>query len=517
MAFLLLLPALAFFAGYLYNHADTVQPTGFIQYDNVSYIAYAHQYLDADTAHLQYSNPFNDTVGALVYFQTQTLFFALLLRLGIPANAILIPFSLICIFFCFRIVIGIYRFLVPPEQQRVLHLWLLAWGGGALTICGLLAHYILHRPGSAADDLFLIDPENGWWGLNLGRSLFFACEAYFHLLFLGCIYALLKRKWAVGLLLVWLLSLSHPFTGIELIGIVGAWIVVEFFVRRQRVPLWFAAGMLLAGIFHIYYYLIYLNGFSDHHSVSEQYALNWRLGWYRMLPAYCFTGALAAVSIYRAGPRHFFSQRHNRLLLCWFAVAFVLSNHELFMKPHQPIHFARGYIWASLFLLGLPALQDLVQYLSSGKKKIILAVAVILFLLDNASWIGTNAAARATQPSTQYISSEQQELLHLLDSFSTNRTLIVSSDEDMGYLSTVHTEAYPWYSHPYTTPFARRKKEALAHFLQQGIIDPSWKNRQVNYLLRRTDTTAYRALGTEPIERIISTDHYTLIIGGEKK
>ncbi|HWJ27422.1 MAG TPA: hypothetical protein VNS32_12830, partial [Flavisolibacter sp.] len=65
---------------------------------------------------------------------------------------------------------------------------------------------------NAFDNSFILDPANGWWGLNLGRSLFFSCEAYYHVLFLGCIFYLLTRKWIKAFLLLVILTLSHPFT-----------------------------------------------------------------------------------------------------------------------------------------------------------------------------------------------------------------------------------------------------------------------------------------------------------------
>src|SRR5688500_12621191 len=89
-ALALTIPMVVFFIGYLFNHTDSIQPTGFIQYDNVSYIAYAKQYVDNDRFTLFYTNPFNDSGEyKSIYFQTQTLFFALLLKLGVPPGWIL--------------------------------------------------------------------------------------------------------------------------------------------------------------------------------------------------------------------------------------------------------------------------------------------------------------------------------------------------------------------------------------------------------------------------------------------
>lgn len=75
LALLLTAPMLIFFLGYLFNHSKDLEPTGFIQYDNVSYVAYARQYLDSDKTSIFYSNPFNESDDHKpIYFQTQTLF-----------------------------------------------------------------------------------------------------------------------------------------------------------------------------------------------------------------------------------------------------------------------------------------------------------------------------------------------------------------------------------------------------------------------------------------------------------
>ena len=75
LTLLLSLPVVFFYGAYLFNHIPGLSPTGFIQYDNAGYAAYAKQYLDADEFHFAYSNPFNDSSHYLnIYFQTQNIF-----------------------------------------------------------------------------------------------------------------------------------------------------------------------------------------------------------------------------------------------------------------------------------------------------------------------------------------------------------------------------------------------------------------------------------------------------------
>jgi hypothetical protein len=230
-----------------------------------------------------------------------------------------------------------------------------------------------------------------------------------------------------------------------------------------------------------------------------------------MIPAYCIVGILAVVSIYKTSVKGFLQVRANRLFICWFVVAFLLANHDLFMNPRQPIHFTRGYIWTSLFLLGLPALLQLNDYFRTKSTKIALLFFSFVFFLDNFLWLTNRVYSKATRPNASYIAREQKEVLKLLDEESTNNTLIISNDGTIAYLSTVYTKAWPWYSHPYTTPFAKEKKLAQNKFFALGQLDSAWIKREVNYVLRKTDSIAYISLLKVPIERISKTNHYIII------
>lgn len=505
----LIIPMLVFHLNYLFNHVTGLEPTGFIQYDNVSYVAYGKQYLDAGKFHLQYSNPFNDSNEyEPIYFQTQFLFFALLIKSGLPPGWIMIPFSLICSLICFILVIRIYDLLVTDKKNRTLNIWLFAWGGGLLSLAGIITHFVLQNNIGFTNNLLLIDPEKGWWGLNLGRSLFFTCEAYYHALFLGCIYTLLRKKWIASAILLFLLSASHPFTGLELAGIICAWCAFEFIYDRKNIPFWFITVSILILSFHLYYYLYYLEQFPDHRSVREQYTLEWKLRYYRMIPAYIIVGSLAVATIFQARVKKFISIRSNRIFLSWFAVAFLLINHELFMEAKQPVHFSRGYVWTSLFLLGLPALQKWNGFLKHRWGKWAVFVFVFFFFLDNFSWIMVNSTSRSQEPNASYVTGEQRSIFKKVDEQCTNHTLIISSDNAMAYLATVYTKAYPWHSHIYTTPFAQKKLDAQNLFLENGIIDSAWKNRDIIFILRKQDSTGQSAIDQLNARKIITTRHY---------
>jgi hypothetical protein len=483
-AFILAMPMVLFFIGYLFNHDASILPTGFIQYDNVSYIAYARQYLDADLFRLAYNNPFNDSANyAAIYFQPHILFFAFLLKLGIAPGAILIPFTLLCTIACFRLLIAIYDHLFPINKYRTISIWLFAWGGGLLAIAGFLAGLV--HPG--IDSIFYLDPGAGWWGLNFGRSLFFSCEAYYHLLFLSVIYFVLKQRWKGALLLSFILSISHPFTGIELLCILTAWAFTDRIIFKNKIiPYWYIGGTLLLLVLHLIYYLYYLNQFEDHRSVNDQYELNWRLRYFNMVPAYILVGAIVLLNWWKSPAGSFLKSTHQRLFLAWFIVALALANHELFMKPMQPLHFTRGYIWTALLLMGIPGLHYLFdQFRTPGRKNILIAALLLFFFSDNILWIFHQAGFKATASSTSYITQEQKEVFSIVNSHANNTTLLVATEPELAYLATVYTSAYPWVSHPFTTPFVAQKTSSLLRFSASGQPDPSWTGRNVLFILRK--------------------------------
>lgn len=509
-------PMALFFGSYLFYHPADLIPTGFIQYDNPGYVAYAKQYLDADTFSIFYSNPFNDSGNyPSIYFQVQSLFLALALKTGIPAGALLIPFTLICSFFCFRVLIALFDHLVPKPRYRTLCIVLFAWGGGLIVAGSTI--YNLFAGQNPWNSLFILDPANGWWGLNLGRSLFFSCEAYYHLLFLLTIFCIVKRKWLPALLVAVLLSLSHPFTGVELLSIVCTWLFAEkILARNKEIPWFFAITNIALLAFHAWYYLYYLAGYADHRSVNEQYALNWYLRWEYILPAYAITGLLAVATMLRLKIT-FFRSMENRLFLCWFIIALLLAKHELFMKPMQPIHFTRGYIWTSLFLIGIPALQSWLGQLSTYRlKHIILGIFASIFLLDNGMWVIKYASSPVKSTSVTYLTQEEKNILEILKKNTTSKTLIIgnSSEENiLPYLATVYTPAYSWLSHPYTTPFVQQKQDAYARFITDGTLDTAWTNRELIFIFDKKDEPELnRSLSLPfPFEILIETVSYKVI------
>ena len=215
---------------------------------------------------------------------------------------------------------------------------------------------------------------------------------------------------------------------------------------------------------------------------------------------------MACASILR---RRFLQSPSQRLFLSWFIVAFALANHELFMRPMQPIHFTRGYIWTSLFILGIPGLHYLLnRFNRTSFQKSLVIVFFLLFFSDNFLWILYQVNGKARETSIRYISNEQKEIFKVVALNTNNNTLLLGNNDLMPYLGSVYTSGYPWLTHRYTTPFFERKKEALNRFHMFGEVYPAWKGRDLVYIIEKNDQGDSLKI---PGQLLIETPNYKVI------
>ena len=516
LTFLLCLPFVFLYLFYWLNHDASLFPTGIIQYDNVGYAAYAKQSLDADPFSFTYSNPFEDSPHyPRILFQTQNIFLAGLMKLGISPGVAVCLFSFFCCLLCVYVIISLFDHFFPEAKHRNICLLLLVWGGGVLALASGLIIPFRPQPGIPFwEKLIYLDPAKGWWGLSFGRPLYFGVESYYHLVFWLAVLTMFLRKWLLALALCLILCFSHPFTGIHLLLTLLAFVSVEKLVYKKKdIPSWFMFGMIVLIGIHLYYYLVFLNRFASHKSVSDQYSQNWNYHLYHFGPAYLIVFALTLVSIRIQTWKGFIAQQRNRFFLTLAAVSFLLSNHELFLKPMQPIHFARGYEWTSYFFMALPAIVFILERLK--KRVVVLGIFVVFFLLDNIVWFGNYAASRVKEPSVGHITREQKQILKLIQDRSTEETLILGSDPILPYLSTIYSKAYAWYSHPYTTSYAMYKRSAYAKFLETGQPDPAWKGRDIIFILNKNYSEELnREHGLHPgFQLLLPTTNYLVLHG----
>ena len=478
VCFVLALPAtVPYFAHYLIGARGLV-PTGFIQYDMPYYTALAHGYFSDGHFHLTYGNPFSPAYSTpRIYFQPFTLILAVLsCCTTLSGGVIFMLVGFVAAVLCIMLALILYRDVVGLTGPiDWIGLVVFVWGGGLLVVAGLTYSMLTHR-----FNAFRFDPAGGWWCLNLGRNFVYPTEAFYHALFLACIIFAVRGRYFLSALFAFLVSLSHPFTGLELLCILCAWCSLELVIlRRKQVPLAFFLGCCALLLLHGAYYWFFLGLFPEHRSLVGQWTLSWLLRFWNYIPAYALVAFFAVWRVRNlALAKRFFAVPHNRLLTVWFATAFALAKHDLFIRPIQPLHFTRGYIWMPLFLMGAPALVSFLKKLCSPPVRLghlACGVAIIgLFLFDNAAWLGSFLVRHDQGIRLTY---DQTQLISWMGQAGDDKYLVVAQDPLIGYMAVVYTPLRAWRSHVWNTPQSSlRQRELDSLYLDHGFL-PEWKGR----------------------------------------
>lgn len=487
---LLALPVALFLLHHYFYHSPDLHPTGFTVDENVLYMSYAHQYTDAGSFQLFYSNPFDgDPHSPAIYFQPVNTVLAPAVALDMDPGLCLSLFGLIMAIACIYTGLRIIRLLLPDKNSGLTGL-LFTWGGGLTAFAGVTAAIIFpsHAYPSWLDNIFIADPANGWWGLNWGRNMFIPLEAFYHFLFLLNIYFMLRRKWMASLATALFLSLSHPFTGIAFLLVATTWAFLEkVFFQKKELPLWYAGGLLLVTIFHMWYYLVWLNQFAEHRKLFSQYSAGWTYSLLVAIPAYSIVLFLVIFALNRIKPTSRFLQvPHQRLFLCWAIISFLLSKHEWFMKPMQPIHFTRGYTWAGLFLLAIPGISVLID--SLRKRRWLFLLAVLLFLSDNILWTVNILRKKEKVEWEGHLTRETRQVFDYLHHSSSPRDLLIGNARLVMYMANTYSPANSWVSHPFNTPDRSVRAAEMTGFFENGKIPDAWTGRRILIVQDRLST-----------------------------
>ncbi len=464
VAFLYATPVFVYYAAhFMFRTSAGGEPTGFVIYDMPYYMANARQYLEQGFTQVLYANPFDYPIGSpRIYFQP--LIYLLGLLLSVHPSTPGIPFVIvgfIATIASFYILRRLLRVFYPDLSGgiRIVTEISIAWGGGVLAIAGILRSLAAGR----AIEPLMYDPFNGMWFLNLGRNFIFPTEAVYHMLVLGLFLALAVRRHRTAYGLLWLIAMSHPFTGLQFAVIAFLWVFLEKQFLQSGEYEWKHVGFaVLPLVFVVGYYLYYLPYFPSHLALMRQWTLAWTLDLYPMLGGYGIVGALV---LYRCRTKErfleCFSQPFARFLAVMFLVSFVLANHEFFLRPRQPIHFTRGYVWTPLALLGIPMVAQLWKRVRRTRILPVLLAAVwlLLILSDNLTFF----AIDMQKTRGIYLTREQTAALSDIDSIA-NEPLLVSDNLVLSYMATVYSSARPFVGHWSNTP------DALSRFRVQDTL-----------------------------------------------
>jgi hypothetical protein len=236
-----------------------------------------------------------------------------------------------------------------------------------------------------------------------------------------------------------------------------------------------------------------------------QWTLPWTLPGKTMILAY---GLPAAGVVWRVLDRteraKIVGEPVQRLFVIVAAVSLVLAKHELFITPHQPIHFTRGYIWSSLFLLACPMLLRVLRWLGTLRPSRqfagVLALSAVL-LSDNILWFGWQLTATPPRSTTEWrpryrcsLSTAERAVIAYLNGCQYRRgDLVVSDRWWLSYLVPTYTAFSTPYGHQFCTPYAATRKGEVERFLETGQEPEAWQDRTLYACL--TTNAQGRAVG----------------------
>ena len=222
--------------------------------------------------------------------------------------------------------------------------------------------------------------------------------------------------------------------------------------------------------------------------VFETWQLRFILSKATIACAYAIVGAFALhrlVSMLRA--RSFAGSGDVGLLSMVFLVSFALANHELVMKAHQPIHFARGHIWLALFLIGAPSFRGMLERAfgrdenaGSPVMKGVAAGACLLLLLDNAAWLSyqVTLARRGDYPGV--LDQSVMELYDAMARAGIRGVALMPLLSD--YPAATYTDVTPYTGHSALTPDFKERIAQRDRFYQAGDYQVL-KNKSIRILV----------------------------------
>ena len=444
----------------LVQHLASGGATGFLQYDSPYYVANGRAVFERGNG-FAHPNPYDpDPASPAIYFHwlTWLLWFGVKI-LGADPGAVFVVVGLIGALACSALTLRLVETVLPGPRLRWPLFLLTMWGGGALCVGAVVFNGARGTP--LLEKLFAFDPADGWWFLNWGRNLVSPMEAVYHALAAAMWLGVLRQQWRLALGAAGAFAATHPFSGLEQLLILVAWLGVLAW-RERNAETWrrlaVAAAMLAAFGF---YYFWFLEKFPAYRELRAEWSIEWILPVATLLLASGPVAAVAAWRLYRERGR--WSDR-ERFLLVAGAVVLLLAKHDWFIAARQPVHFAHGYNWLPLWLIALPQLQTWAGDLGRVRSRLaavgVGALVAGFAVSDNALFLFKEC--REGQANRILLTRDQREVFAWIDRAKLHGVLLCA-DPRLSYLSATYAGVRPYYGHFHNTPeIFRRRREVAA-------------------------------------------------------
>lgn len=473
--FLALLPFWAVPLCHILSDAGTA--TGFFHYELPYYVANGRAAFERGNGVL-YPNPYDaDAEAPAIYAHWLPWTFGFLTaRLGFDSGDVILTFTLFASIAFALATRKLTRVRTQSERDGNTAFLAAMLGGGVLCAAGLLfaPEHGVNAGVSLSERLLAFDPGHGMWFLNWGRNALFPTEAIYHAIVAMCWIAEIRNRptQANGWLI--LLAATHPWSGIELLLTVNLWRGICFLSDRtakHRNHLLVSASLLAV---FLAYYKLWLPSFASHAELQHVWELAWGLSWTSALFAYGPV-LIPCVILLNRKLQTGSLERAERFLLCALCVAAGLAFHDRIIKPVQPLHFTRGYIWMPLFLLGLPLLLQWWKAAWQQSRTIGFAAAGILVVLtaDNLIFSAIHCQRQALQQDGFHLDADERALYGHLHSSDAASSVVMTDSEKLNYLLPTYANARPWIGHQFNTPDFPQRKSTWEQCFPGGTVNAS--------------------------------------------
>lgn len=430
---------------------------GIFQGDMPTYLANA-RHTASSTLYLTYSSPYDvsDSKDAFL-IQLPVTLLSLLLKLGFSeATAsffLTFVFGSMMFYFLYQIVAHFMKHLF---SRWVLYL-LLSLGGGLAWISALSDQTVSFWSG-----IQQYESNYYWWFFNLFRNLLYPFELIHHVIFFGLILALMKREWGKVNLLVILSLLVNPFLALHMLLVTGAVALVDKETSFKKKFLFLPFALLWA-----LYYKFFLPLSPVFKSLIDQHqgAYSSSIDTGDLFQAFGF-GLLGLFLLIDRNLK-------KKIVQNWVGIPVVALALSTFVLVHngvlQPLHFERGYLFMSLWILTFYWFQE--AWIDGKLKKGFFRGLLVFFLVtslpDNISFV-RDMYLISPDKNLLVFDSQRVELLNYLKNLkSPQKILSVSYDLNRQIAASTHHQVF--FGTEYTTPdFQGRLKEMNSFFQHMG-------------------------------------------------
>jgi hypothetical protein len=491
----IILATLPFLLPLLQHFLLTDAATGFISYEAPYYVANGREVFERGNG-FAHPNPFDPAADSpAIYFHWLTWLFGFGVKvLHCDPGLFFAGLGVIAALWAASCTLRLVEHVLPDPSGRMGLYLLTMWGGGLLSIAGLVAGPA-GQPLSAT--LMAYDPAAGWWFFNWGRNLTLTTEAVYHgLVALGWL-GVLQRRWRLAFGAIGALAATHPFSGLQHLLILGAWVGV-LAVRERTPAAWgrLALATALLAIFGAYYFG-YLELFAAHRALRA----NWSKPWDVSLAITLLSAAPPlALALWRWQRQRWRLTEGDWFLLLAAAITFLLMKHDWFIAARQPVHFSHGYNWLPWWLIALPELQAWWRRHATDARRwpalLATAGASAVLVSDNVAFLAVELTSGEVQ--RQHLDAAQREMFRWMDGEKLDGVMLCA-DTRLAYLSATYTGVRPYLGHVHNTPNAQARWQQIKAWHERGE-GGSWL-ATIDYVLvdrlnapRNFDRAAWREL-----------------------